>query len=88
MEADNTPLHEGNTMRATQKNMRLLCLKHNQPIAVLGVLAYSFETGETFSASSGDYFMLGDDECLVDSEGNQMVLVKEVRSVVMQEIED
>ena len=75
-------------MRATPATMKRLCLKHNQPIAVPGVVAYSYETGETFSATPGDYFLLGENECLTDSEGNEMVLVKEVRSVVMVEIDD
>jgi hypothetical protein len=75
-------------MRATPANMKRLCEKHDQPIAVPGVVAHSYETGETFSASPGDYFLMDDNECLVDSEGNEMVLVNEVRTVVMQEIDE
>jgi hypothetical protein len=75
-------------MRATPTNMKRLCAQHNQPIAVPGVVAHSFETGETFSASPGDYFLRDENECLTDSEGNEMVLVKETRTVVMVEIND
>lgn len=75
-------------MRATLANMRRLCFHHDQPIAVPGIVAHSFETGETCSASPGDYFLMNGDECLTDSEGNEMVLVREVRTVVMVEIDD
>ncbi len=75
-------------MRATPTNMKRLCLKHDQPVAFPGVLAYSFETGETSSASPGDYFWMDDADCLTDSEGNEMVLVREIRTVIMQAIDD
>jgi hypothetical protein len=75
-------------MRATPANMRRLCVQHNQPIAVPGIVAHSFETGETFSASPGDYFLMTDNDCLTDSEGNEMMLVRETRTVVMVEIDD
>ena len=75
-------------MRATIANMKRLCHQHEQPIAVPGVVAYSYEMGETCSASPGDYFLRDDNDCLTDSEGNEMVLVKEVRTVVMLEIDD
>ncbi len=55
-------------MRATLANMRRLCLKHDQPVAVPGVVAYSFETGEASSAGPGDYFWMDDDDCLTDSD--------------------
>ena len=86
---DNGPnIHEDNALTATPANMKRLCHRHNEPIAVPGVVAYSYETGETYSASPGDYFLRDDNDCLTDSEGNEMVLVEEVRTVVMQEIED
>ncbi len=75
-------------MRATPANMKRLLDQHNQPIAVPGVVAYSYETGETFSATPGDYFLRDDNDCLIDSEGNEMVLAKETRTVVMVEIDD
>ncbi len=68
--------------RATIANMKALCKKHNQPIAVPGVFAYSFETGEESSASPGDYFMLDDDYCLKDTEENEMFLVRRQSNVV------
>ncbi len=75
-------------MRATIANMKRLCHRPDQPVGVPGVVAYSYETDERCSACHGDYFTMSDDECLTDSEGNDMVLVREIRTVVMVEIED
>jgi hypothetical protein len=74
-------------MRATPINMRRLCDQHQEPIAVPGVRAYSFETGESCSASPGDYFMMDQSDCLKDSEGNEMVVVRETHAVAMVEID-
>jgi hypothetical protein len=75
-------------MRATIGNMKKLCRKFNEPIAVPGVFAYSYETGEKTSACPGDYFNIDDDVCLKDEDDNEMVLVKEVVMVVMQDIDE
>lgn len=63
-------------MRATPKNMKI-CEHQKIPI-----LAYSFETGEEFSACSGDYFLLDENTCLKDSEGFDMELVQKLETVV------
>ena len=51
---------------ATPRNMRI----HEG----YGVVAYSPATGEEYSATPGDYWNMPDDECLTDSEGNEMIL--------------
>lgn len=75
-------------MRATLANMKRLCTEHDPAVAFPGVVAHSFETGETSSASPGDYSWMADADCLTVSEGNEMVLVREIRTVIMQEIDD
>lgn len=78
---------------ATKANMRLC---EQQPYQVLTPdgtalvrpaqpFAYSFETGERYSATPGDYFMLRDDEPLLDSEAEPMVLVFESTQIVHAE---
>lgn len=51
----------------------------NGPATVLGrtCFAWSPFTDERFSATPGDYWNMSEEECLLDSEGNQMVLVTE-----------
>ncbi len=39
-----------------------------------GVVALDRDTGETFSATPGDYFMMGDDEPLTNESGEALVL--------------
>lgn len=39
------------------------------------VIAYSLLTGEEYSATPGDYWHLSQDEPLLDSEGEPMILV-------------
>ena len=51
---------------ATPRNMKL----HEGR----GVLAYSPATGEEYSATPGAYWYMADDACLLDAEGNEMVL--------------
>ena len=45
-------------------------------------VAYSPETGETYSASAGDYWKLPDDEPLRDYYGDPMILVFETHGYV------
>ena len=65
-------------MKATVANMKRILAKHGEKIAVPGIVAYSPVTGETCSASPGDYFFMGDNECLFDSDGVPMVLARRV----------
>lgn len=53
-------------MNATIQNMR----QHYAE----GVFAYSPFTGEESSANPGDYFWLGEDDPLIDSLGQAMIL--------------
>jgi hypothetical protein len=70
---------------ATVANMRkhyreARTVRHEDgPITVFPVqpFAFSYGTGERYSANPGDYFMLADDEPLRDSEGEPMVLAFE-----------
>jgi hypothetical protein len=52
---------------ATPANMR--------KYADRGPIAYSFATGEEYSATAGDYFMQADDEPLKDANGDPMELI-------------
>jgi hypothetical protein len=54
------------------KKIGQLVVSYPQPFA------YSPHTNERCSASEGDYFMLGFDEVLRDSDGNEMFLMREV----------
>lgn len=45
-------------------------------------VAYSSYTGEEYSAASGDYWQLADDEPLLDSEGEPMILARQVCAMV------
>lgn len=54
---------------ATVRNMRIAQERGKQ------AFAYSPTTLEQSSATPGDYFMLGEDEPLTDSDGNPMHLV-------------
>jgi hypothetical protein len=54
-------------VKATLANMR----KH---VSVPDVMAWSPATGEQCSANPGDYFWMSDDDCLTDSQGDEMVL--------------
>lgn len=69
-------------MKATPANMVRVLKQHGQRISVPGVFAYSPETGEQSSASPGDYWLLDPNECLTDSEGNEMILAREVTRIV------
>ena len=43
--------------------------------------------GSEQAASPGDYFMMDQSDCLKDSEGNEMVVVRETHAVAMVEID-
>lgn len=70
---------------ATVANMRAYEAAHppktidtpNGPVKVHAArcFAYSPTTAEEFSGSPGDYFTMGEDEPLIDAEGDPMVLV-------------
>ena len=70
-----------NASLATRRNMDAYEAAHPSRPFKGGVLiapaaiAYSPNTGEQYSASSGDYFMIGMDEPLRDSDGEPMILV-------------
>lgn len=78
-------------MLATKANMRAILADYNRMfgpssrhVAVPGVFAYSRHTKEECSASPGDYWMMGDNECLKDEHGNDMVLMR--RNVILEPI--
>jgi hypothetical protein len=66
---------------ATRRNMDAYADAHPSRPYKDGILigrpaiAYSPTTGEQYSATSGDYFMRGMDDPLLDSEGEPMILV-------------
>jgi hypothetical protein len=60
---------------ATRENMRKYA-------GLPGVFAYSPTTGEQYSATPGDYFWLPEGEVLTDSDGEPMVLARQVVQVV------
>ena len=64
-----------NACLATRRNMDAYAAAH--PNRAPAAIAYSPNAGEHYSASSGDYFMLGIDEPLRDSDGEPMILVTE-----------
>jgi hypothetical protein len=61
------------TIRATVANM------HRAPE---GTVAISPVTGEEYSATPGDYWDAPLNYCLTDSDGNEMILVREVHDYV------
>ena len=61
-----------NRIPATKANMR--------KYAGQGYIAYSFNTGEEYSATPGDYFMQEDNWRMKDRQGRGMFLVKKIIS--------
>lgn len=59
-------------MLATPENMKL-CEANGY-----NAVTYSHDTGERYSATSGDYWDCKQDSPLVDSNGNAMELVRKV----------
>jgi hypothetical protein len=66
---------------ATRRNMEKYAstartLANGVTIRAADPVAYSPITGEEYSATSGDYYMRGMDDPLLDSEGEPMILVR------------
>lgn len=58
--------------------MILATLANMQRYGGPDIIAVSPETGEEYSAHPGDYFALGTDDYLKDSEGHPMVLAQRI----------
>lgn len=58
--------------------MILATLENMQRHAAPDVVAYSPETGEVYSAHPGDYWTLGADDYLKDSEGHGMIIAQRI----------
>lgn len=70
-------------MIATVRNMRAA-----EAAGMPGVFAHDPETGDEFSATSGDYFWLSEDEPLTGESGQPLLLCvrhSEIRQVVLSE---
>lgn len=48
-----------------------------------GVMAWSLDTGEEYSADPGDYFLLSDDAVLRDEHGEPMLLACRVTTMIV-----
>ena len=61
-------------MLATPRNMSKVADR-------VGVMAWSPNTGESYSATAGDYWNRPPDEPLLDSESEPMILAREVTTI-------
>jgi hypothetical protein len=71
-EAHTEPMNTDTMYLATRDNMR----------EFPGHIAFSFTTGEEYSGTPGDHFLMGEHEPLLDDLGNPMVLVRRVTFLV------
>lgn len=62
-------------MLATRRNMRAVAGRTD-------VFCWSPRTHEEYSATPGDYFLLGDDEPLLDDDNQPMILARRVTAIV------
>lgn len=74
MRWDPAHMSDDGTVPANKANMRR--------IVEDGVVAYSYDTGEEYSANPHDYYEAPDTWCMRDSNNNPMVLVKRVVTYV------
>lgn len=69
---------------ATVANMK----RYEETGSPIHAVAYSPMTGEEYSATSGDYFWLGENEPLTDEFCNPMILVSRTESYELIRLEN
>lgn len=60
----------------------LATLGNMKRYAAPGVFTHSLTTQERYSANAGDYFMHWEDEPLVDANGQNMILARQIVTIV------